>query len=191
MRAKDLERLLAKRTGKSGAFVDLCGRRLRQAGLIPLGGRGPYAPVINARHAAALLIAASAETTAEDAADTVNAFERLVHAPTSDSFIEAPTFGEALQRSLADDRIAAVITEIRLDASVSGEPEFPPAAVLRWYDSKRLQHETVFTTAFAAPEVSLESKHAENVVRRSAIIGGGLVRTIASLLTGTKNNREG
>jgi hypothetical protein len=100
MRAREFERDLAILAFWTRSEIDQCTRQLRQAGLLPVGGRGLNAPKITAMHASLILIGLTASHRAADIADAVEAYGSM---PALTSPLDgAATFGEALASILTN-----------------------------------------------------------------------------------------
>lgn len=113
MRARELEVLLATLTPRSGSDLATRTQKLRDAKMLPVGGRGPHAPNISARHAANILMACAGCRNSVDSAEAVRAYSNLI--PLSDaknSFAAAETFGNALAIALGSMRLAARVLKV-------------------------------------------------------------------------------
>jgi hypothetical protein len=125
MRARELELLLGELTPRSKSDLDIRMRKLREAKLLPTGGRGPNAPHISPREAATMLIAICCSRQAVDAADAVSVFASLLAKWTDEAFEGAGTFAEALTVALARPEAARRIDHVlfslpgKLDAKFS------------------------------------------------------------------------
>lgn len=115
MRGKQLERLLTTEMQRNPSDLDLRGRALREAKLIPTGARGPHAPELSPSDAAAFLIGAVGARNATDAAAGVHVFGPLVPVGgPGESFREAKNFIDAVSTALADVSCAEEVLSIKL-----------------------------------------------------------------------------
>jgi hypothetical protein len=112
MRARELELLLGKFTPRSKSDLDIRMRKLREAKLLPTGGRGPHAPHIGPREAATMLIAICASRQAVDAAKAVGVFSSLSAEYNEDAFHGALAFPDALTLALSNAKAAKEISYI-------------------------------------------------------------------------------
>jgi hypothetical protein len=112
MRARELELLLGEWTPRSKSDLDIRMRKLREARLLPIGGRGPYAPEVGPREAATVLIAICASRQAVDAADAVRVFASLRPKFNDEAFEGAGTLSEALAAALASPAAAKRVAHI-------------------------------------------------------------------------------
>jgi hypothetical protein len=125
MRARELELLLGELTPRSKSDLDIRMRKLREAKLLPTGGRGPNAPHIGPREAATMLIAICCSRQAVDAAQAVPVFASLLPKFSDEAFEGASSFGEALTGALSSPEAARRIDHIlfslpgKLDAKFS------------------------------------------------------------------------
>jgi hypothetical protein len=87
-------------------------RKLREARLLPTGGRGPHAPEIGPREAATVLIAVCASRQAVDAADAVRVFASLRPKFNDDAFEGAGTLSDALSAAVASPAAAKRVDHI-------------------------------------------------------------------------------
>jgi hypothetical protein len=124
MRVRELELLLGQLTPRSKSDLDIRMRKLRQADLLPKGGRGPNAPNIGARDAAMMIIAICCSRHAVDAADAVPVFASLLPEYNDEAFEGAGTFAEALTAALARPETAKRIRDIEFSLPGNLEPTF-------------------------------------------------------------------
>lgn len=110
MNSRELENDLASFSTCSPATIDHTARALREAGLLPVGGRGPHAPQLSSAHVANMLIALGAPRIADVQQFTIDRIN-MPHARNwaqydndemPGPFAGAKTFGEALKAILED-----------------------------------------------------------------------------------------
>ncbi len=104
MTAKELERLLAVRTGFGAAHLDQTTRALRAAGLLPASRRGRGARALDGRDVAVMLIALAAAEQPAKAPAAVRMYAGLRRAGGDEA-----TLVEALARAGTDVAEAAAI----------------------------------------------------------------------------------
>ena len=114
MKARDLERLLA-RAGGGGAKLDAITRQLRGSRRLPIGGRGPNAPRIDAAEAAALLIALGGSLKASDAQARLELLEGLPAQKGKGGL----TLAEMVETLLGDPDGCSDVAEIRISMTTS------------------------------------------------------------------------
>jgi hypothetical protein len=169
MTGKELQRLLSAHAPRSTAELDHIGRILRDAALVPVGGRGPHVVEYNVDAAALFLIAAAASPTIAEAATTAKTYAALK--PVKASFAKAKTFADAVAATLTD------IHNVRGVASVEINRTWPCASIVlksgRRYDYGHI-------TSDARAGVSTKPLH--DVVR----ITFGLLSMLALELAGNE-----
>ena len=115
MIARDLERILGERNVATAAELDLMARELRKFNILPTGGRGPYAPKIDAARVANFVIAAAGSSKASHAARTVLDYTDLT--PTDgerSEFIGAEKLGEAVTFMFSEQAHAEIVDCLRI-----------------------------------------------------------------------------
>ena len=110
MTAKDLERLLHK-CGVGDAKLDAVTRKLRAAGHLPKGGRGPNAPQIGAREAALFLIAIAGSAKGNEADTRV---EKLLQLSSKTSRRVRHMLLDAVEQLLREPDHLAQTAELRV-----------------------------------------------------------------------------
>src|SRR5438045_3744774 len=127
MRAREFESELSALSFWSPSEIDQCTRQLRQAGLLPIGGRGLNAPDITPEHAALILIGLAA---ARRAADVKAAVQTYASMPAlGEAFFGAETFARALTLMLSSWR--TLRSELKIKGVVVCTT-WPEAAVHFW-----------------------------------------------------------
>jgi hypothetical protein len=187
LRARQLETLLAERAGRTVAELDLRGRELRAAGLVLSRGPGRNAPVINAKQAFAILIAAAISRGTRgrtgDTAKMVKRFQSLHLLPgglQERKFADADRFGDALTRALDDRTLADRIEEVVLSIPSEGN-----LAVAKIFWGEGGENICTYVTDEALKQAERSNpavKTQRNMIRDAAIIDGGLVHVIATSL---------
>jgi hypothetical protein len=124
MRARELELLLSELSPRSKSDLDIRMRKLREAKLLPTGGRGPNAPHIGPRDAATMLIAICCSRQAVDAAQALPVFASLLPKFTDEAFEGASSFGEALTAALSNPEAARRIDHILFSLPGKLDPKF-------------------------------------------------------------------
>ena len=104
MRARELELMLTKWTSRSQTDLDMRGRKLRAANLVPTGGRALNAPGVDASITATILTSALSPFQAIDAVKGVKLYAPMV--PLNKSLGDAPTFHKAIEMVLSDPELA-------------------------------------------------------------------------------------
>lgn len=104
MRAREFEKLLALLDPKpwTASEIDQRTRGLRDAGLLPVGGRGLNAPHITAQHAALILISLAATNSAVETVEAVPAYASMEAVGPDTLFSGQVMFADALGGILAD-----------------------------------------------------------------------------------------
>jgi hypothetical protein len=128
MNGRDLERALVA-LGAGQTSVDTVLRKLRAAGLFPVGGRGFNAPTITARDAAAALAAFAGSATASEADERLGDISRLRSLeprPSDETFLDA--FAKLLESPTA----TAQILEVRIGKNVNRADIWSREGVLRF-----------------------------------------------------------
>jgi hypothetical protein len=113
-------------------------RKLREARLLPTGGRGPHAPEIGPREAATVLIAICASRQAVDAADAVRAFASLRPKFNDEAFEGAGTLSDALAAALASPAAAKRVRRIQFSLPGRFDEQFStgyPLCTISCYDA--------------------------------------------------------
>lgn len=113
MKARDLERLLVGEGATASKLSTIMGH-LRETNRLPRAGRGPYAPMINATHAATMLAAVAGTARANVAGRRIEALERLTlyGAQSGDGFIER------LAQILDDANLCSLVQEVRVARTI-------------------------------------------------------------------------
>jgi hypothetical protein len=182
LRARELELLLGELTPRSSSDLDIRMRKLREAKLLPTGGRGPNAPHIGPREAATMLIALSCSRQAVDAAAGVPVFASLLPKFTDEAFEDATTFAEALTAALARPAAAKRITRIVFSLPGKLDPEFSmgfPFCVISCgpHHYYYVTTEWFYDDAFDAPKQRKSSrKEIRAASNRSATRRGAMVQ---------------
>lgn len=125
MRAREFEVGLASMGPWTRSALDQCTRQLREAGLLPVGGRGPHAPDIDAEHAAAILIALGATDQASGMHLVVSVYSGLEIVGGRTDFLGNRRFGETFAKILKDPEGRYRITEVRINRT------WPEVEILR------------------------------------------------------------
>ncbi|MCW0235305.1 MAG: hypothetical protein OJJ21_17025 [Ferrovibrio sp.] len=98
----------------SQSTIDHTARQLREAGMLPIGGRGNAAPEITPQHAASFLAALAAPRLIE-AASFAAKINRMK--PTNGDeygFAGARTFGDAFSAILSDDKRRLAVAKVQI-----------------------------------------------------------------------------
>jgi hypothetical protein len=182
MNARQLERLISKWGPRSSPDLDVRSRRLRGAGRLPAGGRGPHAPDLNDAQIAAVLIAAGGTRKAVAAATAVKAYAGLVPVGGNNaSFAQAPTFLDAITAAVSDRKAARSIERVMIWHIPSEGAAFQrriPCADIDWKDGENRR-----TATYLPPAISKEV-HGTRVPRWGSmmhdctIIGPGLLHQL-------------
>ena len=110
MTAKEVERLLNE-WGVGDAKLDAVTRKLRAAGHLPKGGRGPNAPQIGAREAALFLIAVAGSAKGNEADTRI---EKLLQLSSKLSGRLGRTLLDAVEELLSQPAPLAQVAELRI-----------------------------------------------------------------------------
>ena len=158
LKSRQFEALISDRSRKTRSEVDQIMRRLREAGRLVAGPRGPHALPMTAEAAAQVLVTVCGAAAPGDAVAAWSAYHRPVSS-SGERFLTV--LSRALERGAHDIRHVLVWID-----SVSAE--------IVWMDDRR----DVFTKpGEAPPEQAFDSN-----AREIAFIGGGLLREIAEAL---------
>jgi hypothetical protein len=111
MQTRQLEKRISRYSARTASELDARSRSLREAGLLPVIGRGPYAAHLGPDHLKNFLFGL-ASPKATDAADAVRAYDPIL--PLFESFAGASTFGGAVATAMADPDLAETIHRISL-----------------------------------------------------------------------------
>lgn len=182
MTAKELERLIAERGGNASA-LDVVTRRLREAGFLPVGGRGVNAAALRPVDAASILIAYAGSEVAAKADETLRYYAHFarpnwveIGAPRRrGSHFGGPVlsenFAEMLQSLLVHDEI---LIEVQ---AISFARNFPITRVLL-NDGKQI--------SYCAPARDLKEVEAEAnwSFRSEGVLTHNLLKRIAIDLRG-------
>lgn len=189
MRARELEALLSKHSGRTRADLDARGRILRERGLQPSGGRGPYAPQLTPSEAAVVVLAAGASRRATEVAQ-VEAFLDL--RPVSDpaqAFAGAGTFHDAVASMLGSTDLAATVERIVMVLPIEEGGDLvstAPWATIQWMDQDGTESVCHFVPAGELQRLRtmkrLDRLGAASM-RDTLTIGGGLIAEIALALS--------
>lgn len=106
MRVRELEIFIAGLTPWTASEIDQRTRRLREAKMLSVGGRGPYAPAATARDAARILISLAASFNATEAVNSVRTYGPM--APAAGG----ATLEQELESMLADPSKAQDVLEV-------------------------------------------------------------------------------
>ena len=109
-----LDKYLNRWTSFGLSDIDQRCRRLRQARLIPINPPGPKSPAVDAAAAASIVISLTAEK-AVNAADAVIEYAPMQpRAGEYDGAFGCRSFGEAVERILANPKLAEDVAELRI-----------------------------------------------------------------------------
>jgi len=174
MRAREFERSLEVMSPWRASEIDQRMRGLREAGLLPVGGRGLNAPDIEPEHAAAILVSLAATERAADAAEAVRAYSAMLLV-AGKRFGETPSFGESLAAILGDSADELKVEEVVVCRT------WPEAVVKFRGPRRRLE------TAVYRPERSPPQGYGFGA-RVDTTLMGGLLQQIAIDLAGLNND---
>lgn len=180
MRARQLELMLADRCGRTETDLDVRGRKLREAQYVPSGGRGPHAPQIDPRAAAAIVVAAFSADQAIDAVSGVEEFFPMQ--PANGSFRDCATFGDSMESVLANIGDGAKVKRVEFVRYFKGFV----AAAIEWETSDGRSMRSVYLPAdqaegFKSGKIDPLTLGAASG-GRSTFIGGGLLKDIGAAL---------
>lgn len=113
MKARELEKLVVAE-GATASKVATIATKLRETGRLSKSGRGPYAPTINARQAATMLVAVAGSSRANVAGARIEKLEALTLNGEED---EATLIGR-LTEILEDARLSSAIEEVRVARTI-------------------------------------------------------------------------
>lgn len=137
MRTSELMRLLEKYTPRTPADLDIRGRELRSARLIPSGPRGRHAPHLDAAAVANVLVAVAASSNASQCVTAATEFLNLelIGSP-AEGFGSQIRLNDALVAALSESNLAAKVDEIRLIHPMGEHHKLSTiggyAALIRW-----------------------------------------------------------
>lgn len=158
LKARQLESLIVERSRKSASEVDQMMRRLREAGRLTAGPRGPHAPPLTVEMAAHILVTICG---AVSPGDTVAAWSTYTRPASADGRLFLTVLADTLDLGAHD--VGHVL--LWMDSF---------SAEIVWRDGRR----EVFKRANDdAPEQTFD-RHAREI----AFIGGGFLREIAEAL---------
>jgi hypothetical protein len=170
MHAREFELLLASHTQAWGrSEIEQRTMRLRKAGLLPIGGRGPHAPGITAKNAATILISLAASAHAAAGAQAVDTYAsmRAIRPP---KFARNATFGDALEAILSDPEKCLGVSEVVICRTW-------PGALIRYQDPDGRGQETYYRSprvSTATGDVREEITLTHRILRELAIELAGL-----------------
>lgn len=167
MRAKQFERVIASFTTWSESDVDQRVRRLREARLLPVGGRGLNAPSLTPRDGALILISIAAAENAVDAGRLVELYANLIPPPKGQAFAGAPTLVDAVAAILSRPDKAVV-------SSFSVARTWPFAAIFCQYEK--------FYYGFPTDESAVRAGHHISLAMVYVNFKGSLLQQLAMAL---------
>jgi hypothetical protein len=182
MQTKRLEQRVLEYSARTESDVDLRGRALRGAELLPVTGRGPWAALLESQHVAAFLLSL-APSKASQAADVAVEYRdmRLLDAP---GFGGAATLGAALIAALSDPVLALSVHEVVLSIDGGGDKKHSeivwrkPGETAKGPASQRSIY--LPRKAVNALRGGGEAWHFNTSrIREATIIGGGLIQMLA------------
>jgi hypothetical protein len=180
--SKQVERLVSKLGPRSAPDLHLRFQLLRDAGLLPTGGRGPHAPDLNDTEISLSLLAAGGSRKAVDVVQAVKAFAGLVPVHGTDaSFARAPTLLDALTAAVATRAAARSVERIMLWQVPFEGADLQrriPAADILWREGKES-----CTAQYLPPDIAKEVRKARNarwgtMMHDVVIFGPGLLHQI-------------
>lgn len=111
MKWREFERCVASLTPWTETAVDVVGRALRGADLIPHGPRGPGAPEIEPKHAALALVALASNCAPSAVVGVVESYGGMTE---RDQAFKSVPFAESLELILSDPAESCGVTEVRV-----------------------------------------------------------------------------
>lgn len=185
MRARQLEMLLSKFSGRTATDLDQRARRLRESRMVPSVGPGRYAPEIDASHAATMIIAAAASSKAVDAVQGVATYSPMI--AVHDGFAGCKTFGEAMESILASDIVAGRILHVELmdftDATGLSCATVSRAARVTWNDGEDVTHAALYVSEKESNRLKGKDfdplKFGSTGMYPRMVIGGGLLQQVS------------
>lgn len=168
MRARQFEKQLAllEPNPWSASEIDQRTRGLRDAGFLPVGGRGLNAPHIMPQHAALILISLAATNRAVETADATRAYASLEPVNPLAPFAGQTMFADALGAILSDPYF-------RLKVSAVVVCRTWQEAIIKYRHGRR-ERSTIYR-----PPGSLELNSYSNRVREDLTLGGGILQQLA------------
>jgi hypothetical protein len=184
MRARELEVLLEGLTPRSASDLATRTQKLRDAKMLPVGGRGLHAPDIEAHHAATILIACAGCRNSVDSAIAARAYSNLVpfRGPKK-SFAAAETFGQALAIVLGNMELAMRVLMVELVLPVKEGGSFliggyERAAIVWKSNTGKIVRADYLSASIPREQINIERLGAarmEDITR----IGAGLLKQIS------------
>jgi hypothetical protein len=207
MNGKDLERYIEANSPLGATALDHFGRKLRETGFLPIGGRGTSAPELTAQQVATYLLAAAVADKPADGAEAVATYKsatdvkpaidaavynQLISSISSDvavynqlipsdgkwwRYAGCETLGEALTVMLGRDDLVQNVRDVRICRS------WPYAAITVFRDEKRTQ---TYEYGYATPRQAEEAGFKPFEMRFEAYLSGDFLRCLSMELTGLK-----
>jgi len=168
---KQLARLLLDQQPWSASEIDQRTRGLREAGLLPVGGRGLNAPDITSRHAALILISLAATNRAVQTADAARAYASMEPVNPDAPFAGQTMFADALGAILNDPYLELEVSTVVICRTWQ-------EAIIKFRRGGREQS-TVYR-----PPGTLEFDSYSVRVREDVTLGGGILQQLAIDLAG-------
>jgi hypothetical protein len=193
MNSRQLEKFLGEMCPRSEADLDVRGRKLRDSGDLPIGGRGPHAPELDERHGAKWLLGMCGTKKAVDAAAAVKEFSALVPVGgASKGFAAAPDFLTAVAAAVKDYAAATTVKRIVF----WHKPEYAPphqqwfaSAEVTWEAGGREQT-TLYAPARIAKEIAEHSLTWGTIMHDCTVIGTALLCEIGARLAGRDDGED-